>query len=288
MPKATPESSAKVANGHSHFSPDITAVAVNAAPNSAKAGPRMALGARTSWSRNMHYGEITTYPNAYSYGYYEIRCKLNSMGTRLNPAFWNWRSGGPVCGAGSGHWYQETDFLEALQNTIGSTNFDLTSCVHSQTDSYCGWANDNNGNYLRGDYNPPTTDSSLFSQFHTYGYEWTPGRMICYLDGVQYRNLTSPYVADSALWLVAGLGIIDTLFTPPSGRLGNSPYTNYMTIDYPNHTIDRIEIYNVVGSLMIAEKIKEKIDLSTLTSGAYILRLFNANQPIGQIKIMKQ
>lgn len=67
-----------------------------------------------------------------------------------------------------------------------------------------------------------------------------------------------------------------------------NPVKNYLTIDYPNHKIENIVIYDVVGNLMMSTKTKEKIDFSSFPKGVYILKICEANNGFRQFKIMKQ
>lgn len=77
-------------------------------------------------------------------------------------------------------------------------------------------------------------------------------------------------------------------FPIPYLKVYPNPVIDYISIEYPGHSIERIEIYDVVGNLILTEKFKEKIDLSKLKPGVYILKILDASKAIRQIKIMKQ
>ncbi|MDP3912277.1 MAG: T9SS type A sorting domain-containing protein [Bacteroidota bacterium] len=80
---------------------------------------------------------------------------------------------------------------------------------------------------------------------------------------------------------------INTLHGPEL-KIYPNPVKKYLTIDYQGRSIERIEIYDIVGNLMLTEKLKEQIDLSALTPGVYFLKILDASKAIRQIKIMKQ
>jgi beta-glucanase (GH16 family) len=181
----------------------------------------------------IHSGAITSLSTTYAYGYYEIRCKLNSYGTRYMPAFWLYGGspGGTPC---ANQWYNENDIIEAFQETA-STDYNLSTNLHYKTN--CDPHENGGTECFHNNYMPGV---DLSNTFHTYGYEWSPQREILYLDGVPYRTINSPYVADHGLAMSVDLGLRTPWVNAPTGGLGtNGPdYKNYMTVDY-------IKIYNL-------------------------------------------
>jgi hypothetical protein len=67
-----------------------------------------------------------------------------------------------------------------------------------------------------------------------------------------------------------------------------NPVTDYLTIVSQNNTIDRIEIYDMGGRLLVAEPYTEKLFVGNLQSGVYTLKIWSNNNALKQVKIIKQ
>ncbi len=150
----------------------------------------------------IHSGAITTKQSDFLYGYFEINCKLNSLGLDYMPAFWVWNSH-PTCDcdglppSDQCTWYDELDFFEGYStNPSNLGNITVSSNVHKNNNT-C-----NTASY----HDESLVNSTVTTQFHTYGFEWSPGFVISYFDGVPYRFFRSSDVASHALRLVANLG----------------------------------------------------------------------------------
>jgi beta-glucanase (GH16 family) len=121
-----------------------------------------------------------------TYGRLEARIKLPA-GQGLWPAFWamgtdhNTTAHWPECG--------EIDVMESL----GGDPFTLYGSVH--------------GPQLDGDPNgyglttPKQSSVSLAAAFHTYGVDWSPGRIVFTFDGVPYSTLTRASLSAGQEWV---------------------------------------------------------------------------------------
>jgi len=180
-----------------------------------------------SRNQTIHSGAIASTKQDYYYGYYEIRCKLNSNGKRYMPAFWLYGAYLDDCNNVE-YWNNENDFFEAY---LDPTSYNISSNVHNYKGSCL-----NRWGKMHSFFSENT---DFFNNFHTFGYEWTPNRIIYYLDNLPYHCLNSQYVANHPLTLLTDLGIkIPWSFAPTD--LGTNPpdFKNFMTIDY-------IKVYNL-------------------------------------------
>lgn len=114
------------------------------------------------------------------YGYWEVRMKVASTGTSGSPPH-------PVLilWPGNGQWTSELDFFET---NVGNPAGGFLHCSGSNPSANCFILPSNNVDY---------------SQWHTYGIQWTPTSMTGYIDGTQWwtSNNTSSFqpLADSNL-----------------------------------------------------------------------------------------
>lgn len=116
-------------------------------------------------------GMIETPPwRKFKYGYFEIRCKFPYHPGSF-PAFWLW-------GAETGQYYEEIDIAEyAYNNEIGAG----TPNIYSTGFLYNKHGSSNPHVGFRQLIDEPSNNN--ITQWHTYGCEWLPGRIIWYLDG---------------------------------------------------------------------------------------------------------
>jgi len=149
----------------------------------------------SSGSINMYPGNAGNGNRTMQYGYVEATIKIpNNYG--LFPAFWLWS-----CSP-----YNEVDIFEDTPGTVQSdatqplygTALDqhsLTSNIHldpTQSTTTCIV------NYNDGQVNPiPASIGDYASNFHTYGLEWSPSKLIWYIDGQVRRNTINPYFSDA-------------------------------------------------------------------------------------------
>ncbi|MFL5751906.1 MAG: family 16 glycosylhydrolase [Bacteroidia bacterium] len=129
--------------------------------------------------------ELSSYPQ---YGYIEARIKLPGN-NGLWPAFWTW-TGSPS--------YQEIDIFEMIPGASETCNMDgypYTHTINTMTSNIHGPGS-------TGLCNDPNSAPSVmyiqdYTQWHTYGIEWSPSRIIWYVDdyAVKYymnSQITAP------------------------------------------------------------------------------------------------
>lgn len=158
----------------------------------------------------------------YSYGYYEIRAKLpgyynngESCGQGFWPCFWTYNTDPGI--------HREIDILEpsGTQYADGRTNVS-------------GWWT----NQITGTGQEPlkygeywfTSSTPLFSNYHKFGLEWLPNRIVLYFDDKPYfiamNDETVPNDADIHKHRV----VIDQQLS--SFINANTPFPQYMEVDY--------------------------------------------------------
>lgn len=127
-------------------------------------------------------GMVTTYHKfAQSYGYFVIRARIPA-GRGLWPAFWLL----PDREA----WPPEIDVLEIL----GHEPFRVYMTFH--------W--DDGGHQGSGS----SWDGPDFSQdFHTFGVEWSPGRLVWYVDEVARHSMDSSFIPEEPMHLLVNLAV---------------------------------------------------------------------------------
>ena len=109
------------------------------------------------------------------YGFIEARIKL-PFNELLHPAFWTFNGHN----LSSGNPYNEIDIFEMIpgqsQGGISNhTNYHMTTNVH--VDSARGFGKHAQVNYIND-----------YTQWHTYAIEWSPSRILWYIDGNIVRN----------------------------------------------------------------------------------------------------
>lgn len=145
--------------------------------------------------KQYHAGGIIS-NQLYSCGYYEIKCKIDAFG-KFMPAFWILESSSNFAHGSCppGLWYDEIDFFEAI---TGSGDVDMSSNLHYYRHST---------GCVRNNGQPETFKSYIYNDvrnnFHTFGFEWTPERLICNVDGYVYRVLNTSLINTTPLkiWL---------------------------------------------------------------------------------------
>ena len=237
---------------------------------------------------------------AFAYGRVDVRAKLPS-GDGTWPAIWTlgknvnevgayWQTQGfgtttwPACGE-----------IDIMEHGLGATNH-VSSAIHTPSSS---------GNTVN-------TDSQVLpdvaNNFHVYSMNWSPNQITFMIDGVGYYTY-NPAVKNPSTWpfdleqylifnvAMGGFaGTIDPNFTQSPMVIDYvRVYQNVLSTDefnansfriYPNPTsgtvfidsqvtIDTIEVYNTVGNLMLMQELpNNKIDVSSLQTGLYILKVY--------------
>ena len=150
-------------------------------------------------------GAITSYQTfVQMYGYFEMRARI-PKGKGLWPAFWllpNRQA-----------WPPEIDVLEML----GHEPFRAYMTFH--------WSEFDVHRSSGGHYDGPD-----FSQdFHTFAVEWSPRRLIWYIDDVERRRHTNNYVPAEPMHILANLAVGGSW---PGSPDENTPFPSYFEIDY--------------------------------------------------------
>jgi hypothetical protein len=172
-----------------------------------------------------HYtsGAITSFENI-QFGYVEARIKL-SDNYGLFPAFWT-QVHGVI--------YNEIDIFEM---TPGSLNTDPASLFYNQVSTKNIMTNnlhisDNDISNL----NFQAHYINNYTQWHTYGLEWTPSKLIYYIDGQAIRNSENPnYSLHPSLGgdINIPTGIVLNLALYNFVAYAQSPNEWYLPTDYP-------------------------------------------------------
>jgi beta-glucanase (GH16 family) len=174
---------------------------------------------------------ITTTPNI-QYGYIEAKMKIPDIpGTGC--AFWLWDCSNS---------YKEIDIFEmdpgakeaCLNSQFTHTRNIMTSCIHTQAPA--------------GGCGDPNAFGSVaeiqdFTQWHTYGIEWSPSRIIWYIDDYPVRYYQNAQI-NGPLYLIINTALLTktdplgniVLRTDDSGfpLLNNNNLPVEMLVDYVN------------------------------------------------------
>jgi hypothetical protein len=162
----------------------------------------------------------------YHYGYYEIRCKWNADGNRYLPAFWTWWTNGSCDDNNPNFLYNENDFFEGFIDDSTNT-WTHSNNIHHFSGSFPG-CDINNGKVVHKPYLNLTN-----SNYHVFGYEWTPGKTLYYVDNILYDLRYSPFVSSVPSWINVNLGMQYPWGGATRGLGSGAPnYTKQMTVDY--------------------------------------------------------
>lgn len=134
-------------------------------------------------------GAITTIP-FHKYGYFEIRCKL-PVNRGAFPAFWLWNDTGI---------YQEIDIFEYSWFISTNGGGTLGNSRYFEGRIYYGTSN-NHPSYGLFGYQIPEQNPDL-TNWHTYGLEWSPGRVLWYFDNKLVNSYTGDKVPNIDMYLM--------------------------------------------------------------------------------------
>lgn len=127
------------------------------------------------------------------------------------------------------------------------------------------------------DYGLSVKFSTREGKIYQGNYDWGEHSITlrgAIIDGLNYGNTNIP------------TGMTD--YKLNKIKVSPNPFIDYITIDFPNNMISQIEIYNVIGNLILKQNTNtNKIYLNGLTSGIYILKIIDVNGRIKQTKIIK-
>jgi beta-glucanase (GH16 family) len=162
-------------------------------------------------------GWISPNTGTFKYGYFEAYMYLASYGDNFMPAFWM-LAGGGTCGD-PGSWYDEID--NEIYAHYSPQPFDYSTNFH--------WKRETCDEIQSLDVFTPT--SPIASNWHKYGFEWTPDHVIYYYDDVPFR-IKEDHIPDHDLTLIFSLEM----------RNGTNHYNN----SFPGFIlIDNVKIYNM-------------------------------------------
>lgn len=152
----------------------------------------------------------TSASSSVQFGYIEAKIKL-PYGYGFWPAFWTW------IGAPS---HQEMDIFEM---TGGTTEWCNTS--HFTHDENIATSNFYEGNESAC-YRGVTYSIQDYTQWHTYGVEWSPSKVVYYVDDFPVRLIQNSQIKDPTN-IILNLAIMP--WNPPNS---STPFPSYMLIDY--------------------------------------------------------
>lgn len=162
-------------------------------------------------------------PYYFTYGYFEIRCKL-PVHRGAFPAFWLW---------GGGDHYEEIDIFEyswlftgeETDPDFGSPRIFTTGLYFNDDNNVGGWEY----SYARENPEVPVGDPDL-SEWHTFSCEWSPERVIWYFDGDIVNEHFGETVPYRPMTLKANYALDNEVLDNGIPRTGYFP--DKMTIDY--------------------------------------------------------
>ncbi len=245
---------------------------------------------------------------AFTYGRVDVRARLPE-GDGTWPAIWTlgknisetgayWQTQGfgttswPACG--------ELDIMEHGLHAVNEV-----SCAIHTPSSFGATVNTDTFNL-----------TDVANDFHVYSMNWSPNQITFLIDGVGYYTY-NPAVKDANTWPfdLEQYIILNVAMGGIAGPIDNSfvesemvidyvrVYQNNLSVDdafqnkfsvYPNPTsdviniksevsIDRIELYNTIGQLVMQNKDNtNRLNVNDLTSGVYILKIYSAGRSVSE------
>ncbi|MGO4290252.1 golvesin C-terminal-like domain-containing protein [Chitinophaga sp. RAB17] len=158
----------------------------------------------------------------FGYGYYEARIKFYKDTRGLHESFWTHGLGKSFTYSSGDDGYAEAakKDLEPTENTSteidcieldSKANFGFTNFFFNIRPCNCttDFGSKPHRNYTNSDLN--------LGNWVTLGFEWLPGMVVYYLDGVEKQRFTytTPAFAPTSVWLTALAGYGSDLSTPP-------------------------------------------------------------------------
>ncbi|MFY0603059.1 MAG: family 16 glycosylhydrolase [Flavobacteriaceae bacterium] len=251
---------------------------------------------------------------AFTYGRVDVRAKLPS-GNGTWPAIWTlgknisepgayWETQGfgttgwPACGE-----------IDIMEHGLHATN-EVSSAIHTPSSS---GATVNTDTQMLAD---------VANDFHIYSMNWSPDQITFLIDGVGYYTY-KPSVQDNATWpfdldqfLLLNVAIGGFSGTPDPSFTESSMVIDYvkvyqntsLSIDevfaskfsiYPNpssevinistnETIDKVELFNVLGQRIISKKTNNKQLMTTeVKSGLYLLKIYSGSKSVTKKVVIK-
>ena len=119
---------------------------------------------------------VSQYNMMYTYGYCEIKAKVPNA-TGVWPSFWTQSDDG-IGERKCWDYFVEVDIFEVFGDPMGT----FVPNLHKWYSSAAG------GGHPVSDCKNKYTVPKSGSEYHTYGYEWTPSRISMYVDGNKYET----------------------------------------------------------------------------------------------------
>ncbi|MES2629804.1 MAG: family 16 glycosylhydrolase [Bacteroidota bacterium] len=196
----------------------------------------------TSWGSSSNISDAGG--RMIQYGYVEAKIKMMDTYGMWN-TFWTWSQDGP-CTVADPCDYDEVDIFEMIP---GCNQGDPTQQYYNQLNTknigtsnmhLCGSPAAGTCNEVGAHFG--TTTINDYTQWHTYGLEWTPSRLIWYLDGAVIRTSPNPG------WNVSTAS--GSNITQPTGLIlggGLAPYVHYPVL-YDPDALSYITYFDVPSS----------------------------------------
>lgn len=239
---------------------------------------------------------------AFTYGRVDVRAKL-PFGDGTWPAIWTL---GKNINEDGGYWdnqYGTVDWpacgeLDIMEHGLHPTN-QVSVAIHTPS-SYGGTVNTS-----------IQTLADVANNFHVYSMNWSPDQITFLIDGVGFYTYnpavknddTWPFYLEQYLLLNIAMGgnggAIDPNFSQSSMVIDyvrvyqnttastEDVFANKFSV-YPNPSsdvlnirtnepIDKVELYNTIGQLIVAKK-TTNINISSINIGVYILKIYSGKR----------
>jgi beta-glucanase (GH16 family) len=239
---------------------------------------------------------------AFTYGRVDVRAKL-PFGDGTWPAIWTL---GKNINEDGGYWdnqygtvgWPACGELDIMEHGLHPTN-QVSVAIHTPS-SYGGTVN-----------NSIQTLADVANNFHVYSMNWSPDKITFLIDGVGFYTYnpavknddTWPFYLEQYLLLNIAMGgnggAIDPNFSQSSMVIDyvrvyqnttastEDVFANKFSV-YPNPSsdvlnirtnepIDKVELYNTIGQLIVAKK-TTNINISSINIGVYILKIYSGKR----------
>ena len=241
---------------------------------------------------------------AFTYGRVDVRAKL-PFGDGTWPAIWTL---GKNINEDGGYWdnqygtvgWPACGELDIMEHGLHPTN-QVSVAIHTPS-SYGSTVNTS-----------IQTLADVANNFHVYSMNWSPYKITFLIDGVGFYTYnpavknddTWPFYLEQYLLLNIAMGgnggAIDPNFSQSSMVIDyvrvyqnttastEDIFANKFSV-YPNPSsdvlnirtnepIDKVELYNIIGQLIVAKK-TTNINISSLKTGIYILKIYSGNRSV--------
>ena len=239
---------------------------------------------------------------AFTYGRVDVRAKL-PFGDGTWPAIWTL---GKNINEDGGYWdnqygtvgWPACGELDIMEHGLHPTN-QVSVAIHTPS-SYGGTVNTS-----------IQTLADVANNFHVYSMNWSPDQITFLIDGVGFYTYnpavknddTWPFYLEQYLLLNIAMGgnggAIDPNFSQSSMVIDyvrvyqnttastEDVFANKFSV-YPNPSsdvlnirtnepIDKVELYNTIGQLIVAKK-TTNVNISSINIGVYILKIYSGNR----------